>query len=111
MKETNLEVLHSFIQDYVQNNYQPITEIIGLQLYEYILMSIYLSNDTAKAYTFHVKDQMTIITTPTRVSMIWEGHATNTVQRVPLCLYENLYDDILNITTIIEILFQRLLGN
>lgn len=109
MKIENLTELYDTIQDVIDSTIPTIFEYLSSQMLIYVVMNIYLNNDTSKAVTNHVNNSMTIIASEKRVSVIWYEQSTNYRIRVPLCLYENLLDDIVNILSCIEICIERLL--
>ena len=109
MKIENLTELYETIQLAIDNFQPTIIDYMSPQMLTYVIMNIYLNNDTSKAVTNHVNNSMTIIASTSRVSVIWDDHSTNFRVRVPLCLYESLSDDIGNILACIEICICRLL--
>lgn len=109
MKIENLTELYDTIQWIIGNTQPTIIDYMPSQMLTYVIMNIYLNNDTSKAVTNHVNNSMTIIASEKRVSVIWYEHSTNFRCRVPLCLYENLSDDIGNILSCIDICIDRLL--
>lgn len=109
MKTENLTVLYDITQMVIDSTHPTIIDYIPSQMLIYVVMNIYLNNDTSKAVTNHVNHSMTIIASEKRVSVIWNELSTNYRIRVPLCLYENLVDDISNILSCIEICIDRLL--
>lgn len=109
MKIENLTELYDTIQLVIDSTQPTIIDYMSPQMLTYVIMNIYLNNDTSKAVTNHVNNSMTIIASEKSVSVIWDGHSTNYRIRVPLCLYENLVDDITNILSCIDICIDRLL--
>lgn len=109
MKIENLTELYDTIQLVIDSTHPTIIDYMTPQMLTYIIMNIYLNNDTSKAVTNHVNKSMTIIASERRISVIWYEQSTNFRIRVPLCLYENLSDDIVNILSCIDICIERLL--
>ena len=109
MKIENLTELYDITQMVIDSTHPAIIDYMPSQMLTYVIMNIYLNNDTSKAVTNHVNNSMTIIASEMRVSVIWDGHSTNYRCRVPLCLYENLSNDIVNILSCIDICIDRLL--
>lgn len=109
MKIENLTELYDVTLMAIDNLQPTIIDYMSPQMLTYVIMNIYLNNDTSKAVTNHVNNSMTIIASEKSVSVIWDGHSTNYRIRVPLCLYENLSDDIGNILSCIDICIDRLL--
>jgi hypothetical protein len=109
MKIENLTELYDTIQMVIDNTQPTIIDYMTPQMLTYVIMNIYLNNDTSKSVTNHVNNSMTIIASEKSISVIWDDHSTNYRIRVPLCLYENLSDDIGNILSCIDICIDRLL--
>lgn len=109
MKIENLTELYDITLMAIDNLQPTIIDYMSPQMLIYVVMNIYLNNDTSKSVTNHVNNSMTIIASEMRVSVIWDDHSTNYRIRVPLCLYENLNDDITNILSCIDICIDRLL--
>lgn len=109
MKIENLTELYDITQMVIDSTQPTIIDYMSPQMLTYVIMNIYLNNDTSKAVTNHVNNSMTIIASEKRVSVIWYKQSTNFRIRIPLCLYENLSDDIINILSCIDICIDRLL--
>lgn len=109
MKIENLTELYDTIQLVIDSNHPTIIDYMSPQMLTYVIMNIYLNNDTSKAVTNHVNNSMTIIASECRISVIWDEQSTNFRIRFPLCLYENLIVDITNILSCIDICIDRLL--
>ena len=109
MSTINLDTLQTVTQNIILNTEPTVSEYLSLDLLTFIVMNIYLNNDESKTLTNHVKDAMTIITTQTSVSVIWQDHSTSYRLRQPLCLYEDLEEDITTVLSCIDICINRLL--
>ena len=109
MKETNLQLIYDTADSIVFETDPTISEFVSHNLLCYILTNIYLNTEFSKALTIHVKDEMTIITTETAVSMIWEESSTRYQLRQPIVLYEDLVDDLESILSCIDLCTNRLL--
>lgn len=109
MKIENLTELYDITLMAIDIMQPTIIDYMSPQMLTYVLMNIYLNNDTCKAVTYHVNESMTIIASERRVSVIWNEQSTNFRIRVPLCAYENLLYDIGNILSCIDICIDRLL--
>lgn len=109
MKIENLTELYDITQMVIDSTHPTIIDYMPSQMLTYVVMNIYLNNDTSKAVTNHVNNSMTIIASEMRVSVIWYKQSTNYRARIPLCLYENLSNDIVNILSCIDICIDRLL--
>ena len=109
MKIEDLTKLYDTIQLVIDSTQPTIIDYMTTQMLTYVIMNIYLNNDSSKAVTNHVNNSMTIIASECRVSVIWYEQSTNFRIRVPLCLYEDLVDDISNILSCIDICIDRLL--
>lgn len=109
MKETNLERLSDAVLIVIHEAQPTIEDYVDLSVLKYTMMNIYLNADTSKSLTNHIKHSMTIITTLTQVSVIWEGRSTNYKLRVPMCLYEDVIEDLTTVLSCIDICINRLL--
>ena len=109
MKVTNLQLIYDTADVLVFESDPTISEYVSHNLLCYILTNIYLNLEFSKTLTIHVKDEMTIITTETAVSMIWGESSTRYQLRQPLCLYEDLAADLVTILSCIDICTNRLL--
>ena len=109
MKIEDLTELYDTIQLVIDSTHPTIIDYMTPQMLTYVIMNIYLNNDTSKAVTNHVNNSMTIIASECRVSVIWYKQSTNFRIRFPLCAYEDLLQDINNILSCIDICIDRLL--
>lgn len=108
MKETNLDTIQSMAIDMIVK-YEPIAlgyidtiELAG------IITNAYCYNYGAKETTHRVNGSVTLIITQTAVSLIVWDIATRYKSAQPLCLYENLEDDITNLLSCVDFCFARL---
>lgn len=109
MKETNLEVVSQTAYHIILEAEPAIGEFVPINLLCYILTNIYMNTEFSKALTIHVKDEMSIITTETAVSMIWGDSSTRYQLRQPIILYEDLTADLETILSCIDMCVNRLI--
>ena len=77
MKIENLTELYDITLMAIDNLQPTIIDYMSPQMLTYVVMNIYLNNDTSKSVTNHVNNSMTIIASTCRVSVIWDDHSTN----------------------------------
>lgn len=109
MKETNLETLCAAVEELIDTTFPTILEQVDRKPLIYTVMNIYLNIETSCSVTNHIKGSFTIIATQKSVSVIDGEAATRYQLRQPLCIYEDVYDDVTTILSCIEICFLRLI--
>lgn len=108
MKTTDINEIYQTAIYVLENNPSAIGQEIQQFTLAMMLTNIYVNNDLSKECTNRILDWGTIITTRSKVSIILDTKvATRAGNDSPLCSYDNLYDDLLNILTWIDFAFNR----
>lgn len=108
MKTTDINEIYQTATIVLENNPSAIAEEVPQFTLAMMLVNIYVNNDTSKECTNRILDFGTIITTRSKVSIILDTKvATHAGTASPLCAYNDLYDDLLNILTWIDFAFNR----
>lgn len=115
MKEKNIEVIQTIIENLLDGEFFRIEEYFPHDAVVWILTNIYLNNDTSVEVTNRVKDVGSVIASRDRISLIMEREVVPTTQQFtyvktddPLCLYQDTAQDIFNILSIWETCALRL---
>ena len=108
MKITNLEIVAEAALAVMDINNPKAVSYIDEEDLVVLLTNAYELNDRSKEVTHRRKDTPTIIITQQAVSVILGDISTRYNSRQPLCLYEDLIDDLENILSSIDFCFIRL---
>ena len=71
------------------------------------LTMIYVTNDLTTGFAQDYSDNISLLTSPTRVAVIFLGHHSFYKPGANLCTYENLYDDLYCIALCIDAALAR----
>lgn len=107
MKETNLNLIQEAAIAQI--------DMYGSKLLDYftkeeavdVLVLIYITNDQMKGFAQDFVGNMSIVSSPWRIGIIFQGHHSFYKADGPICEYENLADDMLAIGTIIDAAISR----
>lgn len=107
MKETNLTTIQEAAIDQI--------DMYGSQLLDYftkdeavdILVLIYLTNDKMTGLAQQFIGNMSIVSSPDRVAILFQGHHSFYKTDGLICEYESLADDMLAIGTIVNAAISR----
>lgn len=119
MKVTDYETVRGAIADEIMENGCDLVEFIGVQNTILAMFNIYMTNDLTTGFGQDYKvtenaiidgDEMhvSVISSPTRISIIIDGEMSYYKQAEGLCGYEDLQDDIYNIRMVIDAVIARI---
>lgn len=112
MKVTDYNIITQEIERQLVLGDFSLPYIVGHDIAVWMIASIYLAGDQTKAFTMHVETlspilgdgDITIITTPYKLSTIYRHRSTRWEQReTPIVTYHDLADDIADILLIIQL--------
>lgn len=111
MKVTDLNVIADAVSDVVSE--------IGCDLSDYLdnsdvincLTMIYVTGDRMTGHGQDFAIGLSVISSPTRISIIGDGAMSFYKTDDPICQYENLNDDIIQIVTVVNAAIARWMNN
>lgn len=108
MKTYDIQMIYETAGIVIDNAAPLIGNELSRDKLQMLLLNVYINNDLTKECTTRFLNFGTIITTRTKVSMILDTKvATHAGNSTPLCSYNSLTDDLLNILTWIDYAFAR----
>lgn len=119
MKVTDYNVVAAKVSELLPEKCPDLLENIGEDNAIWCVMGIYLTNDQTTGYgqDFGVyedvslpecKDKVSVISSPTRISVIFGAQMSYYQDRMMICGYEDLEEDITNILLYIQTAFDRI---
>lgn len=119
MKITDYETVRGVCADEIMENGCDLVEFIGVQNTILAMFNIYMTNDITSGFgqDFKVIEnaimegdeiRVSVISSPTRISIIIDGNMSYYKQNEGLCGYEDLRDDIYNIRMVIDAVIARI---
>lgn len=119
MKVTDYETVRGACADELMENGCDLVEFIGVENTILTMFNIYMTNDLTTGFGQDYKvmenaimdgDEMyvSVISSPTRISIIIDGDMSYYKQAEGLCGYEDLSDDIANIRIVIDAVIARI---
>lgn len=119
MKETDYNKIREEIASQLSDNGNSLVEFIGVENTILCVMNIYLTNDITTGFgqDFAVNNpevdtetplRVSVISSPTRISIIIDNHMSYYKENEGVCIYESLEDDINEIFLLIQTALDRL---
>lgn len=119
MKERDYSVIREEIAQQIADSGNSLVEFIGVENTILAVMCIYLSNDLTTGYgqDYYVKNdeidsenpiKVSVISSPTRISIIIDDQMSYYRENEGLCKYEDLEDDIHEILMLIDAVIARI---
>lgn len=119
MKVTNYNVVAAMISELLPEKCPDLLENIGEDSAIWCVMGIYLTNDQTTGYgqDFGVyagvpipecQYKVSVISSPTRISVIFGAQMSYYQDRITICGYEDLEEDLTNIMLYIQTAFDRI---
>lgn len=109
MKVLNLSEVYEEAKSQLQSAEWDISDIMGLTVSTLIVTNIYSTNDICRGYGQDYGElDISIISSPHRISVIMMGAATFVKSDKAICGYENLSEDIYSILVNIQACIDRL---
>lgn len=94
MKEKDYTKIMAEIAKQLSEHYCPIEEYVDRATAQILIANIYLTNDLLSGFGQDVIASITVISSPRRISVISNGHASFYKNDGNICRYESLEDDI-----------------
>lgn len=109
MKEKDYSKISDAIRNQFADCNYDLNDLIGDDLAEILIMNIYLAGDLLRAHDQSLNEYgLSIITTTKSISIILDGKMSWGKCDGPICLYEDLDHDILNICVLIQFVLDRI---
>lgn len=119
MKVTDYNVVSAMVSELLPEKCPDLLEKIGEDNAIWCVMGIYLTNDETSGYgqDFGVYDdislpeclyKVSVISSPTRISVILGSQMSYYQDRMTICGYEDLTEDLTNIMLYIQTAFDRI---
>ena len=119
MKETDYSKIREEIASQLADNGNGLVEFIGVENTILCVMNIYLTNDITTGFgqDFAVENpevdtqtplRVSVISSPTRISIIIDHHMSYYLEHEGVCVYESLEDDINEIFLLIQTTLDRI---
>ena len=109
MKELDSKIVLAEIESQMQETGYDIENILGLSVAKIVVLGIYMTNDLTSGYGQDFRDLgFSIISSPHRVSVIYDDCMSMYKDSLPLCGYDNLSEDIASILNAIQAALDRI---
>lgn len=110
-KVTDLNEVYAEALSQLNSMAWTVVEYIGTNNSALAVTNIYMMGDQTRGYGQDFTDGLSIISSPTRISVIHNGSASMYRQADGICGYEDLADDVQAILVTLEAAIQRMIAN
>lgn len=108
MKENDLNAVRTEIESQLDDQDWRILDYLTRDQATLVVCNIYNTNDSAKGFGQDFEDCISIISSRQRISAIASGAHSFYKSETPLCMYQNLADDVHQILIVMEAAIQRM---
>lgn len=106
-KVTDLNEIKAMAAQNLAMHGTVLTEYYSLEEASIIMTMIYVTNDITAGFGQDYLNNPSIISSPTRIAIIYQGHMSFYQVDCPICDYENLAEDIEFIRVTLDAAFAR----
>lgn len=111
MKETDLNVVHNLCTQMLQNGEWLILDYVPIEIASMVVTNIYTMADYVKGFGQDIPEEISVISSERRISVIAGGTSSFMKSDAPIVQYDDLVGDINEILTYLEAAIQRLQDN
>lgn len=108
MKETDLNAIHTEIQTQLNENPWKVLEYLSIEDATILVMNIYLTNDSQKGHGQDFINSLSVISSQTRIAVIKGKNSSFFKSDLPLCQYNQLWEDIEQILIVLDASIERM---
>lgn len=106
-KVTDLNLIRDFAKQELEEYGSVLLDFLTLEDACNCMTMIYVSNDLTTGYAQDYENNISIITSPNRVAIIYQGHHSFYKTEYPICMYEAIEEDMKIIRITIDAALQR----
>lgn len=106
-KILNLTQVNEAAWDMLDGNDMLILDFLTREQAAKLLTALYETNDVASGYAVDYENNISVIASQTRISIIYQGHHSYYKHDGPICEYENLEDDLREILFVLTTALDR----
>lgn len=107
MKVTNYEEIRKEVESQLITTDWLILDYLDLDDAILVVCNIYLTNDRLQGFGQDFRNAISVISSPTRISVIVEGSSSFYKQTFPICEYNDLDADIGQILIVLQAAMER----
>lgn len=107
MKVTDLNVVNAIAAEILGNEGGEILEFLNIDDAAMCLTMIYMTNDTTAGMTQDYVNNISVLSSTTRIGIIGFGHHSFYKSEAALCKYETLMEDLRHINTVMDAALAR----
>lgn len=106
-KVTDLNLIRDFARQELEEYGSLLLDFLTMEDATNCMTMIYVSNDLTSGYAQDYENNISVISSPTRVSIIYQGHHSFYKTDYPICMYEAIEEDMRIIRITIDAALQR----
>ena len=106
-KETNYAVVQAEIERQLNEQPIPFESIVGREIAVLCILNIYMTSDLCRGFGQDFNQKISVISSPQRISVIFDGQASFYKDDTNICLYNDLSDDVGEIILVLDTAYER----
>lgn len=106
-KITNLNTIHDFAMQCLDDSGSELLDFLTIEDAANCLTMVYITNDLTTGFAQDYENNVSIISTPTRVAVIYQGHHSFYKQQGNICQYNAIEEDMEAIRVTIDAALAR----
>lgn len=111
MKVTDLNEVAAEVRTQLENDGSLLLDFVSEDVAVLMITNIYVMNDQTKGFGQDIPDNISVISSQTRISTIFEGHSSFYKDSGSICEYNDLSEDVTQIILVLDAAIQRTRDN
>lgn len=93
MKLTDLNLIRDFARQELEENGSELLDFLTIEDASNCLTMIYITNNITTGFVQDYENNISVLSSPTRIGIIWQGHHSYYKVGGQICLYNAIEDD------------------
>ena len=106
-KLTDLNLIRDFARQEIEENGSELLEFLTMEDAANCLTMIYVTNDRTTGFAQDYENNISVLSSPTRIGIIWQGHHSYYKVGGKICLYNAIEDDMNEIRVAMDAALMR----
>ena len=111
MKVTDLNEVAAEVRTQLENEGSLLLDYVSKEVAVSMTTNIYVMSDQTKGFGQDIPDTISVISSQTRISTIFEGHSSFYKESGAICEYNDLSEDVSQIILVLDTAIQRTRNN
>ena len=107
MKLTDLNLIRDFARRELEENGSALLDFLTMEDTTNCMTMIYVTNNITTGFAQDYENNISVLSSPTRIGIIWQGHHSYYKVDGKICLYNAIEDDMNEIRIVMDAALMR----